>query len=594
MEPKVILFGVDGLIPELVDRFIAENALPNIQYMLENGAGTKMLPFISTWGDVNFTSLLSGQSPGISWKGQGLPQQEDHLLELLAKQQKRCALVHFPASVSVSDEGNHFVFAPFRSGLASFELAPAVLYTTTPGERQTDENHKDQLGWPPEGTLAHHEKNNQQSVMVNGDGYHILIKAHDGSQIEVQMAPVSEKQIRLSFPDNQQQILTLGHWDEWLTIPIGERQGKVRFRLCEYDPVLGKLVVIQSQITVQEGFSNDLLLEQKLLQQCGPFISKWAVTISPDERYADSSYEEGEYQAEWLVSAALFLLEQGLDFFSTVYRLNDETHHTCLGECDPASPFYTAERASVCEETIRKSYKILDQAIGRLLSEKSDDTQLILVSDHGDVPNTYVCDVYRRLEESGLVTLDDLGRIDPKRSKAYMKNERGGLEIYVNLKGRENDGIVDPQDFNTIQTEIFKALTTWYVETPKGIQNVSALTLKKGDAVMIGYWGEEAGDVIFAYNQGFVWGRNGAATSCAPVSSPGANHGPQIPSAKTEYASNYGIAIMQGACIQKGYFRNDLRLGPYLMNDMGVTIANLLGVYNSGSMDGRIMNDMLK
>lgn len=592
LESKVILFGVDGLIPELLDRFIGEGCLPNLRKFKEQGSGSRLLPFISTWGDVNFVSLLTGQSPGISWKGQGFPNHEGgQLLQLITKSQKKSALVHFPKSINAGEKD--FVFAPFQSGVPPFELASPAVYCSVKKSVKTKGRARERLGWPPKETLAHHEKHNQREIYQNGESSCITIEAHDGSALELGIEPLSGKQIKLYIPDHKHLVVTCGEWTEWTTVTIGNKTGNVRFKLADYDRACGKIALIQSQITLQESLSNDSSLERLLISRCGPFISKWALMAAPDEPYIESSFEEGEYQANWLVNAALYLLEQGIDMFATVFRLNDETHHTCLSECDPSSPHYSPSRAVLCEQTIRRSYEILDQAIGDLLQKKTVNTQLILVSDHGNVPNAYVCDIYRRLEQFGLVTLDDEGLIDRDKSQAYMKDERGGLEIYVNLWRPGKKGVVREEDYHQVQTSIFKALTTWYIDTTQGQKNVIALTLKKQDATIIGYWGEDAGDVIFAYNQGFVWGSHVSGTTVSAVSVPSANHGPQIPSASTGYASNYGIAIMHGSCFKRGGWRDDTKLGPYFMNDLGTTIAKLLEVSNRGNLDGRLMNDLL-
>jgi hypothetical protein len=110
---------------------------------------------------------------------------------------------------------------------------------------------------------------------------------------------------------------------------------------------------------------------------------------------------------------------------------------------------------------------------------------------------------------------------------------------------------------------------------------------------MIGYWGAAVGDVVFAYNQGFVWGTNTNGDVVARISSPGANHGPQIPSAATKHSSNYGIALLYGTTVKAGYHRNRQHCGPYHMNDVGTTIAKVLDAANTGDLDGCIMNDLL-
>ncbi|WP_373893810.1 alkaline phosphatase family protein [Virgibacillus sp. CBA3643] len=593
---KVIIFGVDGLIPELVYRFAEQGFLPNISRMMKKGATSKLLPFISTWGDVNWVSFLTGQHPGNSWKGQMKPpSNKGNLLGITDELGKKCALVHFPQSVSIEDT-SHFSFAPFYGGKGapSFELASSMVFSTNLS-KWPDKEKKESLGWPPAGSIAHHEKNNLSLIDKFDNQFHFIIYLNNGDEKEIFMEPLDKNQIRLFLKEDQFIDIEVNHWSKWINLNFNNgEEGSVRFKLAKYDEENGEIDLIQSQINKIEGLGSEKNLESYLIEECGPFVSSWTVKASPDELYYETSYEEGEYQAMWLSKAALGLLnDKNFDLFATVFRLNDETHHTSLGQSDPSSPFYSKEHSWIYEKNIRKSYEVLDRAVGKLLDEKKDNTTLILASDHGDVPNEFFCDINIRLQECGLCKLDDNSNPIYSESKAYLKDDRGGLEVFVNLEGREKSGIVPLEEYKIIQDRIFHALNNWTHTVNSNIKNVTATTLKKQDASIIGYWGEEMGDVIFTYEQGYVWGTN-KKDSIAPVSFPGANHGPQKPTAKTSYASNQGIIIFHGENNKEGYKHNQEITGPYLMSDVGKTILNILGASDTPTIDGRLMSRLFR
>ncbi len=476
---KVIVFGVDGLIPELIYKFSSEGYLPNIKKMLANGSSSKLFPFISTWGDVNWVSFMTGQSPGISWRGQGqVTTNEDNLIGLTNSFGKKGALVHFPNSLS-TEGTDHFNFAPFQ-GQAPFELAPPKVFSTNINKWPKKEK-KESLGWPPTASIAHHDKNNRSEITRDNGVYSFNIEISNGKNVTVNIEPVDHKNIRLLVNNNIREDVSVGNWSEWVRIPLGDNEeGIVRFNLAHYDLDNLEIDLIQSQFNRTTGLSNDLSLEEFLLDTCGPFISTWAIKASPDERYYETGFEEAEYQAMWLAEAALTLLEKKqVDYFATVFRLNDETHHTSLAQYDPSSPFYSEEQSQRYEKNMRNSYIVLDKVIGELLNRKSDDTTVILASDHGNVPNHYFCDIYLRLAECNLCELDDNGLPILSRSKAYLKDDRGGLEVYINLEGREEHGIVSIDDYELVQNEIFHAITTWSHILNDNPVNVAALTLKK-------------------------------------------------------------------------------------------------------------------
>ena len=78
-----------------------------------------------------------------------------------------------------------------------------------------------------------------------------------------------------------------------------------------------------------------------------------------------------------------------------------------------------------------------------------------------------------------------------------LNTTRLGLNgLYVNLKGRDPDGIVDPEDYEKVQQEIIDALIS-YVDPETGKRPVS-LALTKQDARILGLYGDSIGDVVYA------------------------------------------------------------------------------------------------
>lgn len=581
---KILLLGVDGLIPELVERFCAEGVLPNIQRLRDKGGSTRLLPFISTWGDTNFVSLLTGQAPGTSWVGQRQPPHGTrHLLELMKDAGKRAALVHFPESLIPAD-GRDLCLAPFWSGKgpAPMELAPACLHTTRLANWHV-KTPTEALGWPPTGTLAHHHKHNRHAIAREGDGFVGHIPAHRAEPMPIALHPEDER-LRLEVATTRI-TLGVGEWSEWLPLEgdhaLEGKPAAVRFKLLAFDATTGDIDLLQSQITAPAGGCNRPGLARRLIERHGPFISRWAVSVDPDSRYFETGFEEGRYQLKWLVDSALTLLgDENFSLFATVFRLNDETHHTSLAQCDPESAFFDREDHKRYLDTIRRSYCLLDEAVGRALAGCDDNTTFVLASDHGDVPNSHLCDIHRRLAAFDLCMMDAEGRPDPSRSPVFLKDERGGLEIFVNRE------LVPAHEVERVKTRILRALTTWFVETEDGERNVVALAVKREDAAPLGYWGRAMGDVLFAYAQGFVWGSNVRGDIVAPVTSPGANHGPQIPTARTTFTSNLGVAFFHGAGV-----RHVDRLGMDAlprMDDVGATLAHLLEL-STASLDGKLL-----
>ena len=589
MSKKVIVFGVDGLMMPLIQKFAAEGELPHISRMLEQGAATELLPYISAWGDVNWAAFISGQSPGTSWRGQALPadySRTQPLLHKMAAQGLRAALVHFPESVAAPLP--HFTLSPYWSAAEPNPhtfAAPAIFTTDAARFDAPGKARQQTLGWPPSSPLAYHDKGLWQPLTGDEEGRHYRLAIRSAHGAEVTLA--LDAQTRTLSVGDTQVTLTPGAWSSWLPLGDVAEGGAVRFWLARFAPHTREIEIIQSEVSYPQRLASDEALAQQLIDALGPFHSQWAVKASPDEAHLASTLADAERQSLWLAESAIRLTHpRGDALWAAVPHLIDESYHLCLGQYDPASPFYDPQQAPRYEAVLRECYKVLDRSIGKIIDSMDEETTLLLASDHGAVPNHFMCDVNRYLAKQGLVTLDANGLPVRSQSQVYLKDERGGLEIFINADS------VAPAAYGAVQDQLLHLLRSWHIEHQGQKRYAVAWAVRKEDAVGIGYWGEHAGDVLFTYDTGFVWGTSLGGEDICPVVAPGANHGPQKPTAETAHTSNYGVLLAFGAGIRNGYYHDRHRHGPYRMADPGATIAHLLDV-EQDTLDGAVMQALL-
>ncbi|RMD82135.1 MAG: hypothetical protein D6820_04135, partial [Lentisphaerae bacterium] len=60
--PRLIMWLVDGLDFRLIHHYL--DAMPTVRQVMKEGFYGQVLPFISTWGNIDFMSLLCGAPPG--------------------------------------------------------------------------------------------------------------------------------------------------------------------------------------------------------------------------------------------------------------------------------------------------------------------------------------------------------------------------------------------------------------------------------------------------------------------------------------------------------------------------------------------------
>lgn len=164
------------------------------------------------------------------------------------------------------------------------------------------------------------------------------------------------------------------------------------------------------------------------------------------------------------------------------------------------------------ERALRRAYVQTDAYLGKFLHLLDEDWTVMIVSDHAAVASQneplFIGDItginVRLMEELGFTALqkdengNDLYKIDWSKTKAVASRSN---HIYINLKGRERYGIVDPKDKYEVEEEVITALYGY--KHPETGKRVIALALRNKDAVLLGLGGPESGDICYWNAEGY-------------------------------------------------------------------------------------------
>jgi predicted AlkP superfamily phosphohydrolase/phosphomutase len=247
---------------------------------------------------------------------------------------------------------------------------------------------------------------------------------------------------------------------------------------------------------------------------------------------AESEFLRDTYEmTEGVTSAALTLMEhEPWDFFMVVYRGTDDVAHGFWHCMDPSHPDYIACADSSFNTAIRDYYQYVDGELGKLMEVAGDDTTVVVVSDHGIGPllkEVYLNEwlrqrgylfprhppIARRILQrlgvtrnrvSSLLRTVGLGRVEryikdilgdridalPKdawidfsegidwsQTRAYSFGYQG--QIYVNLVGRDPNGIISPgREYTQLLDVLIKDLSEMRDPTD-GQKVVDAIYLKE-------------------------------------------------------------------------------------------------------------------
>ncbi len=170
------------------------------------------------------------------------------------------------------------------------------------------------------------------------------------------------------------------------------------------------------------------------------------------------------------------------------------------------------------------TYKTTDDYLGTFLHFLDEGWTIMVVSDHGltcgeedctcilgDIVGVNV-DPLRRFGYTVLKTDEngkDIAELDMSKTTAYQTRSSS---IYVNLKGRDPEGIVDPADKWELEERIITDL--YSMKDPKTGKRMVNLALHNKDAYHLGLGGPGCGDITFFMADDYTLG-HGAGMSTA-------------------------------------------------------------------------------
>jgi len=315
--------------------------------------------------------------------------------------------------------------------------------------------------------------------------------------------------------DGQRVQLAEKQWSDWVRVgfelaPFVPRvRGICRFYLKEVCPHF-KLYV--SPINIDPAspalpISTPDSYSAELQDHLGMFYTQG---IPQDTKaLASAVFDDGEFlqQARFVLEEELKMLRYHLErfqegllflYFGTV----DQLSHTFWRSFDPQHPAH--EPGNRYAGVIEDAYREMDGALARLLDKVDAQTTLIVLSDHGFAPFYRAFHLNSWLRSQGYVSLLDfsegemLQNVDWKNTRAYAT---GFNLLYLNLQGREKEGVVAP---GAEQQRLLDELTTRLLalRDPKNGEPV----VTRVDRGLDVYPGASAGkvpDLVVGYNKGY-------------------------------------------------------------------------------------------
>ncbi|MDP6582904.1 MAG: alkaline phosphatase family protein, partial [Vicinamibacterales bacterium] len=154
---------------------------------------------------------------------------------------------------------------------------------------------------------------------------------------------------------------------------------------------------------------------------------------------------------------------------------------------------------------IRDLYVSMDELVGRVVEQTGPDEALLVLSDHGFKPFRRCVDLNAWLREHGYLTLqagatttDMLQGVDWAQTTAYAVGFGG---IYLNLEGREAQGVVPDEDVGAVKAELRDALLALRDDEGDGARPIGAV--HRREQAYSGPYVDEAPDLFVGFAPGY-------------------------------------------------------------------------------------------
>ncbi len=554
---KVIVIGVDGMDPRLSESMMREGLLPNLARLRAAGGFSALGTSIPPQSPVAWANFINGAGPGSHGIFDFVHR---HPQEQCTPFFSAAETLPGEGGWEVGEHNVQLDFWPFshkpprtvlrRQGLPFWEYLDAAGIPSTfydlpsnyPPSPSQHGHHRciagmgtpDMLG--SYGTYQFFSEDGPEEPLHEGGGrrfkltfenetararlvgpdnsllrtpapVHLDLLVHRDHQANAAVLQISGRRI----------VLRAGEWSRWtqlafeLTapwfVPNKTLRGICRFYLQEVAPNF-RLYVSPININPAEPavpVSEPDSFVRDVAGRLGPF----ATTGFQEDHKARTNgvFNDDEYlrQANMVLDERLKLLEDamqnyddGLLFF--YFSSSDLQSHIFWWTPGEAHPTRSASEAQRFHGHVRRLYQRLDRVIGDLYDRYGSQATIIVMSDHG------FANFGRQFNLNSW--LRDFGYLNPRECTSVMRDADWsqttayGLGInglYLNLKGRERDGIVEPSEADALLTELTNRLEA--VQDFDGRPVIRSVY--RADRVYQGSATALSPDLIIGYHRGY-------------------------------------------------------------------------------------------
>ncbi len=230
----------------------------------------------------------------------------------------------------------------------------------------------------------------------------------------------------------------------------------------------------------------------------------------------DTFIEQAERLDRYLDRVARWVIaNEEFQLLLAYHPTPDEAQHAML-IVHPDQWAYTPGIALAAREGLKRIGGSVDRSVADLWTALEPDRDvLVVVSDHGVMPITDEVRVNRVLAEAGLVDIEEVdGRRRVAATSPMVAIAHGAsAQIYLNLEGREPDGVVRRAEAGEMLARAARALADVSVDGVPVVERI----VKRSEAAELGLDHPNTGDLVVFFAPGFTssWRHDGESVEAS-------------------------------------------------------------------------------
>lgn len=489
---RLAVLGLDGLEPTRVERLMKEGRLPNLTELARSGSYHRVQTTCPPLSPVAWATFSTGVNPGRHGIFDFVKREAKYTPSLSFSTVEECPTrwgpFRLPRKKAIPRflrKGKSFWAVLGEHGVLSHVLRVPVSWPPEEfdGLLLSAMGAPDLLGTQGTYTLFTLEK---RDPLTHGK---LVYLEKDGEQLTGRVEGPRGKYVGLGYCNGvlsvQKRVLTLCRekYTPWIELRFGSISGLVKFLKID-DSSFYMTAVQVSPDRPSTALSHPRAFSVALARILGGFATCGLAedlgarddrTLSL-EAFLTQSYEIHE--------------ERERQFFHSLDRTREGL---CLAVFDGPDRI---QHMTCDDEHLDELYERMDRLVGR--SQKAlgkDGDALIVLSDHGFKPLLKLVDLNAWLKAEGYLSLNQDDEIDWTRTTAYTLGLAG---ISLNLKGREDQGRVEPTERAALCSEIAEKLSQLRDGEERAIHTVHITH----DCYQ-GPYSEGAPDLVVGYYPGF-------------------------------------------------------------------------------------------